>query len=245
MFRETSLEAVAVDHDPTSPEDSAAEAQATAAPLELDVNLFQPTPRADYLWQLLRTQLEPLSLPGPVKAIELVALATAPLTHHQPLLWDTDSKADEARQLCALIDRLSNRLGPQVVRGARLSAGTLPETAYTLVPLVGSAAAGARRRTAPSLKPPAAGHRPLQLIHPPLPVDMISQSPQGTPRQFVASGMPQKAVSCWGPERIETAWWQGPSVRRDYYRVHCASGARLWLFRNLKDQRWFLQGEFL
>jgi protein ImuB len=213
--------------------------------LQIDVNLFQPTPRADYLWQLLRTQLEQLSLPGPVKAVELLAPASAPLLHHQPLLWDTDSAADEARQLSALIDRLSNRLGPEGVSAARLGAGTLPETAYTFLPLVGSPAARAPRNSGRSLNPPSPGHRPLQLLDPPLPVDMISQSSQGAPQQFVANGLSQQTVSCWGPERIEAAWWQGPSVRRDYYRVHCASGVRLWLFRNLKDQRWFLHGEFL
>jgi protein ImuB len=216
-------------------------------PLELDVNLFQATPRADYLWQLLRTQLEALTLPGPVRAVELLAPAIAPLQHHQPLLWDTDSAAEEAQQLSALIDRLSNRLGPEVVRAARLTAGVLPETACKLVPLVGADAVRARHPAASSSapQPPAPGHRPLQLIHPPQPVEMISESCRGEPEQFVAAGSRQQAVKCWGPERIETAWWHGPSVRRDYYRVHCTSGARLWLFRNLKDQNWFLQGEFL
>jgi protein ImuB len=48
----------------------------------------------------------------------------------------------------------------------------------------------------------------------------------------------------WGPERIETAWWRGRSVRRDYYRVETAEGSRYWLFRRLTDGQWFLHGEF-
>ena len=48
----------------------------------------------------------------------------------------------------------------------------------------------------------------------------------------------------WGPERIESGWWRGPSVRRDYYQVETATGLRYWLFRRLQDGKWFLHGEF-
>ena len=47
-----------------------------------------------------------------------------------------------------------------------------------------------------------------------------------------------------GPERIETSWWRGATVRRDYYVVETRSGARFWLFRRLKDGGWFLHGMF-
>ena len=50
--------------------------------------------------------------------------------------------------------------------------------------------------------------------------------------------------ACHGPERIETAWWRGPIVRRDYYVVETLSGARFWLFRSLKGGGWFLHGVF-
>ena len=218
---------------------------AKLTPVELDVNLFQPTPQADYLWQLLRMQLESIRLPGPVASIELQATATAPLGQRQPQLWETDSTVADGQQLANLIDRLSNRLGPHVVCAARLRAGALPETAYALIPLAGPEASLARLNAGPPRTPPAPDHRPLQLIHPPLPLQMLSQSPQGAPLRFVASDASQQVLHCWGPERIETAWWQGPSVRRDYYRVHCVAGARFWLFCNLVDQGWFLHGEFI
>ena len=47
-----------------------------------------------------------------------------------------------------------------------------------------------------------------------------------------------------GPERIETAWWRGPTVRRDYYIVETGAGGRFWLFRGLRRQTWFLHGTF-
>ncbi len=48
----------------------------------------------------------------------------------------------------------------------------------------------------------------------------------------------------WGPERIETGWWRGRHVRRDYYHVETTSGARFWLFRETEGDAWFLHGVF-
>ena len=49
---------------------------------------------------------------------------------------------------------------------------------------------------------------------------------------------------CWGPERIETGWWMGRHVRRDYFRVETSAGLRFWLFRQAGEDRWFLHGVF-
>lgn len=51
-------------------------------------------------------------------------------------------------------------------------------------------------------------------------------------------------VRYWGPERIETGWWRGEYVRRDYYRVETESGERFWLYRRVREGDWFLHGEF-
>jgi protein ImuB len=48
----------------------------------------------------------------------------------------------------------------------------------------------------------------------------------------------------WGPERIETGWWRGRSVRRDYYRVETDGGLWFWIFRHIDDGQWFLHGMF-
>jgi hypothetical protein len=54
---------------------------------------------------------------------------------------------------------------------------------------------------------------------------------------FCISGVRHRVTEAWGPERIETAWWRGCSVRRDYYVVETESGARWWLFRRLSSSR--------
>ena len=39
-----------------------------------------------------------------------------------------------------------------------------------------------------------------------------------------------------GPERIESGWWDGEDVRRDYYLVETAQGQRAWAFRVAGEQ---------
>ena len=52
------------------------------------------------------------------------------------------------------------------------------------------------------------------------------------------SGSPMHEVAkAHGPERIETAWWRGPTVRRDYYVVETVAGGRYWIFRRLGFHR--------
>lgn len=39
-----------------------------------------------------------------------------------------------------------------------------------------------------------------------------------------------------GPERIESGWWDGGDVRRDYYLVETRTGQRGWAFRSITDR---------
>ena len=47
-----------------------------------------------------------------------------------------------------------------------------------------------------------------------------------------------------GPERIESGWWGGGSVARDYYVARAGNGARLWIYRARDVSGWFLHGVF-
>jgi protein ImuB len=47
------------------------------------------------------------------------------------------------------------------------------------------------------------------------------------------------------PERIESGWWDGADVARDYYTAVDVHGVRLWVFRERHAPHgWFLQGVF-
>ncbi|MGB6487096.1 MAG: hypothetical protein WBE91_09470, partial [Steroidobacteraceae bacterium] len=46
-------------------------------------------------------------------------------------------------------------------------------------------------------------------------------------------------------ERIETGWWDGGEIARDYYTAVDIRGSRLWVFREREPpHRWFLHGVF-
>jgi len=78
----------------------------------------------------------------------------------------------------------------------------------------------------------------------PLRLEVVSVAPDGPPVRFRLGGQTHEVVKAHGPERIETAWWRGPTVRRDYYVVDTETGARFWLFRRLRGGGWFLHGLF-
>ncbi len=48
-----------------------------------------------------------------------------------------------------------------------------------------------------------------------------------------------------GPERIESGWWDGADIRRDYYLIQTRAGQQGWAYRTVgqRDGLW-LQGWF-
>ena len=86
--------------------------------------------------------------------------------------------------------------------------------------------------------------RPLRLLPRPLEIATTSLVPDGPPIAFRFQGDSHTIAERIGPERIETGWWRGPHVRRDYYRVTTDAGRRCWLFRERDGGKWFLHGWF-
>jgi len=237
---------------------------APGKPVHINVGLFRPSADARHLWDLVRMQLEQTRLPGPVGRVTLQAVTTAPLENRQAELF-AGGKGEVDRQLVLLIDRLTSRLGLEAVLRPELTADPLPERAVRNMTRVGSRGSGVgrlrRKRVQGSgfrvqeSEPPAfilqsairnphsAFLRPL-FLRPPLALDVVSVVPDGPPITFRFQGKLHRIVQHWGPERIETGWWRGGSVRRDYYRVQTEDGLRFWLFRRLEDGKWHLHGEF-
>ncbi len=71
-----------------------------------------------------------------------------------------------------------------------------------------------------------------------------AEGPRSLPERFRFGGRVHRIVRHWGPERLETGWWNGPMHRRDYYRVETEEGAWLWIYHDLKQDRWWLHGHF-
>jgi len=72
-----------------------------------------------------------------------------------------------------------------------------------------------------------------------LPVPRKLQTRQGQPQ---LQGRLQLQSGC---ERIESGWWDGQDLARDYYIATNPAGSSYWIYRELTGERdWYLQGVF-
>ena len=53
----------------------------------------------------------------------------------------------------------------------------------------------------------------------------------------------EKVTIAYGPERIETGWWDSQAITRDYFIAHNQLGQWYWVFKTAKGD-WFLHGVF-
>ena len=212
------------------------------------LGLYQPTACDVHLLQLLHLQWEGRRWPGLVSDIRLQAVTTAPLEVKQAELFP-DQQRERQRKLALLVDRLSSRLGRDRVLSPTPHSDALPERAVEYAPAVEQRSKVKQSRKKGSSRAgygtPAGLSRPLQLYDPPIPVEALAVVPDGPPRRFQFHRWRHNVVRQWGPERIETSWWRGRTIRRDYWRVETESGGRFWLFRRQEDGHWFLHGEFV
>ena len=157
------------------------------------------------------------------------------------------------------MDRLSVRLGSRSVVRVTLESDHQPERAYAYVPCVGTGdvAALSRRRhqnraqsqsrsneSEPPKDPPLVGARPLRVWSKPVKVPVMAVVPEGPPRTFRFQSVEHVVAACTGPERMETGWWRGPYIQRDYYRVVSQTGQGFWMFRDNAKGGWYVHGIF-
>ncbi|QEG41102.1 DNA polymerase IV [Roseimaritima ulvae] len=232
----------------------------------MQLGLFAPTADADHLTGLLHSVFEQQRLTARVHRIVLAAPLTGPLRMHQRSLLTAHGGEGQgdAAALAKLIDGLSGRLGGERVLGVRRSSNPLPEQAFQTSVLTGrraqrnAAASNTRSREtrasdtrAGADRPPTLAaeiplRRPLDLLRQPQPIEASQLHRDGWPQQIKLRRWPaaQGVNRAWGPERIETGWWQGPSIRRDYFRLETEAGQWLWVYRQLGQNSWWLHGWF-
>ena len=180
------------------------------------VGLLTPERDAALLFELARGRLEPVQLPAPVRAIALRADELPPFVPvHRELF---DPRPQQAMPWEPLRERLRARLGEDAVHGVQAQADHRPECA-SLSPMD----VPAQRAAAPD---GVSGPRPSWLLAKPVPL-------RGPPPRLLA-----------GPERIESGWWDGGDVRRDYYPARLASGQLAWVFRPIGGAGFMLHGWF-
>jgi protein ImuB len=208
-----------------------------APPTRCVLTLAAPCADEQQLAALFGERLNALQLPAPVRACELRADQLLPQRPPGRCLWQPGEHGGEAgEESGGLVDRLRTRLGPEAVHGLSLRQEHRPEGAWmTTPPPPVPARRVAHGCTADAPGETAAPRRPLWL----LPVPQLLAARDGLPRRRGLLRLMSE------PERIETGWWDGREVSRDYYIAIDPRGVRLWVFRErAAPHGWFLHGVF-
>ena len=188
----------------------------------LRLRLVRPARRARHFRELLESRLERFSLEAPVIGLDFRSSRVLHLASEAASLF----AAGDFRPAAPgphLMERLRARLGEEAVHALCLLAEHRPESAWQVA------------EPGPSPAVPAVPPRPFWLLEEPVRLDVRAGRP--------AADGPLVPES--GPERIETGWWDGQDVARDYYVARDSSGVRLWIFREVRgDRAWYLHGIF-
>jgi len=201
-----------------------------------------------------------------IRSVRIEATATAPLHWHQNQLFDgaTNRYRDDAARL---IDSLSSRLGRNRVLTPSIQRDPLPENQVRMRPLTGLRKDGESQRTKNKMgrnqgnkkgkepkrdfsdehslesRPDEFLSRPTRLMSEPEPVE-VAQRENGELASITHRREKFDVSAFAGPERIESGWWDGPTERRDYFRVVLSTGDWWWIYRDLQRKQWFLHGCF-
>ena len=222
----------------------------------LTVSLAEPTNDLAHLASLLRERLARLSLPAPTLELVLSEARLVQAPPPQDQLVPTPACA--RTNLTRLFERLQARLGADGILQLHPVPDHRPERATRLVAAgprrlaggSGIAGAGALARTATgavtgaatadeagvaagvavaavSAAPSRAITRPAWLLPDPQPLAPASGA--SASERPCLNGRPLRLLC--GPERIESGWWDGEPVVRDYFIAIDEEGALLWVYR--------------
>ncbi len=172
------------------------------------------------LSDVLCQKLEQLDLRAPVRGMELISGSLRGLSASSLDVFAGFTGAGSRDSAPQLVERLRARLGEDAVYGVCLIPDHRPEAAWRRVHELRLGAAAGIEEEAIDQKLP----RPVWLLSEPLP-------------------LPQPEL-LHGPERIESGWWDGKGVARDYYVARQPGDVRLWVFQERRSKRWYVHGIF-
>ena len=210
----------------------------------IEMNLRRPERCESHLLMLLENRISSLTLNAPVTAMTLEAkYFEAFIAHSEDLLASQgDSPINATRSpLSDLLELLQARLGNSAVQVLQAFAEYCPE--HASVPIMygenlhknSHKDADRLLEVIGSLRP-----RPCWLLDEP-------ESLLETKGQiYLQTSHTRTMLSIISEaEQIETRWWAGSDVRRDYYVAADNNGRLFWVFYSLSHTRgWYLHGIF-
>ena len=220
----------------------------------LEIETARPLRDPKAIMRLFRERLDALADPlDPGFGFDIIRLS-APVTEvvsvHEP---DFAGQNDLAEDFISLIEHLGVRLTPARVLQLQAQDTHWPDRAARFLPAQhGNAALAADWDVwhEPEFSP----SRPIRLLEPPEPIDVVAEVPDGAPIRFRWRRVFHVVIKAEGPERIAPEWWhltgQAPSLTRDYFRIENEYGTRFWIFREglfgreCEHPKWFMHGLF-
>lgn len=214
-----------------------------AGSAELPLLLARPSAESKKLVELFHHRLQELSLPRPVAQVRVKVQDACDDPGRQLLLGD-GPEGDAALEL--VLSKLQSALGEDALFSAALAERHRPEAGWEATgfhpPLTHAELEGARRDELPPI-PVALKERPSRLLQRPVALEVqLSQAGQLLNARVL--GKRRRATQIFGPERLAGDWWGNSPYSRDYYRVQFEGLGGLWVFRDARDGRFYLQGMF-
>ena len=190
---------------------------------QVALDFASPEREPDFILSIAREKLGRLKLASATIGIALRAEALLPYSP-RTRTW-LPGVREQAIDQSRLVERLAARLGAERVFGIALADDHRPERNWGHANVAPSKAGAV----------PPTGPRPVWLLARPL--RLIA--PEGQP---TLQGTLDLLA---GPERIESGWWDGDEVTRDYYVASNPHGETYWVYREHRDPRaWYLHGVF-
>jgi protein ImuB len=187
----------------------------------IGLSFATPERDAEFILGIAREKVGRLELAAPTVGLRLLADRLLPFAPREGT-W-LPGREERAVGRARLVERLAARLGPGRVFGIALADDHRPERGWKCPPAATSRAVF------------DGGARPAWLLNRPQRLVAGAEGPtlQGA-LTLVA-----------GPERIETGWWDGEPVSRDYFVAANPAGETVWIYRERRDPgAWYLHGVF-
>ncbi|HUD95913.1 MAG TPA: DNA polymerase Y family protein [Woeseiaceae bacterium] len=229
----------------------------------LTLGCLQPERVAAHWFDLLAMKFERLVLPAPVIAIRLRGGQAQPLqVASGDLQFESSARRRPGASIAPLLERLAARIGDGSVHGVTTVAEHRPQYAWNAVQATGRATGQATGNKIPQcaalpvpVPDPVPWHdganseqladmrrtgrlllrRPLWMLAEPLALASEGDIPHYQGPLRLAEG----------PERLETGWWDGKGIARDYFVAVNAHGVHLWVYRSRHGEAdWYLHGIF-
>jgi len=195
------------------------------------VGLASITSEPRRLTDIVAERLSRLELAAPALSMELLSGPLQPLSAESLGVFAHRGSAGSRVSVPQLVERLRARLGEEAVYGICSIPEHRPEAAWQRVRelRLDTMRVGACSGMAAQPMP-----RPVWLLDEParLSAPEVRQLQQGD------------LILEEGPERIESGWWDGKGIARDYYIARQSGGARRWVFQERRSKCWYLHGVF-